>query len=76
MIKAALKKVPGDIKGVTLMALIYFLYTIFDSRYALKAEVSNIALDLGIFKAKMVSVDERTKRIEAKLDHYMEKRHD
>ena len=76
MVAKLLKKVPGDIKGATLMALIYFLYSVFDARYALKAEVHNLALDINTLKAETRLINERTKRIEIKFDAYLEKKHD
>lgn len=71
-----LGKIPENAKGISMIALIYFLYSVFDSRYALKAEVSTLALDVAVAKTTISQVKEDTNEIKTDLKKFLEERHD
>lgn len=72
MVSKLMDKVPKDIKTASLMALIYFLYSIFDSRYALKAEVNNLAIDIAVIKTKMINVEKNTSDTKKLVTKFLE----
>ena len=60
-------KTLATLKSGALIALIYFLYSIFDSRYVLKADYNSLQISLAIIETEVkninTKVDETNKAI-------------
>jgi len=63
----ASKKTTEFLKTGSLIALVYFLYSIFDSRYVLKAEYNQVNIDMAQIKTTMVYVKDKSDSNEDKL---------
>ena len=72
MFKDLVKKGGKVITTGSLMALVYFLYSIFDSRYVLRADYSKTEVDIGQIKTTLIFNNKTMNRIENKLDHFLE----
>lgn len=47
----------NTMKAGGLIALVYFLFSIFDSRYALKADVQQPTLDVAVINVKLIEIE-------------------
>ena len=47
----------NTMKAGGLIALVYFLFSIFDSRYALKADAQQPTLDVAVINVKLIEIE-------------------
>lgn len=71
-------KILEKLKAGALIALIYFLYSIFDSRYALKADFNQTQVSLAVIETEVKNInkklDETNSSLKEALDELRQSR--